>query len=105
MSKLISEVESLNHRDSIWSRRVDILARLSVYTVPSSSKSHLTLLPNFLPPRTSLSQTLVMIVLDWTKPWSFIEQLETWLAWVEHWAEAKGVREVVIAREEGHERC
>jgi dynein light intermediate chain 1 len=83
----------------------DTLARLSVYTVPSSSTSHMSLLPHFLPPRTSIPHTLVMIVLDWTRPWSFIEQLEMWLSWIETWAKGDGARELEIAREESRDRC
>ncbi|KAL0950232.1 hypothetical protein HGRIS_010218 [Hohenbuehelia grisea] len=82
----------------------DTLARLSVYTVPSASPAYLSLLPHFLPPRTALSQTLVIIVLDWTRPWTFVEELHTWLEWVETWAQGDASREVVLAREENRER-
>ena len=46
---------------------VDALARLSVYTIPSSAPAYTSPLPHFLPPCSSLPQTLVMIVLDWTR--------------------------------------
>ena len=46
-----------------------------------------------------------MIVLDWTRPWSFVEELQTWLQWVEKWAKGDGARELQIAREENCERC
>ncbi|KAF8514873.1 dynein light intermediate chain-domain-containing protein [Hysterangium stoloniferum] len=82
----------------------DTLARLSVYTVPSSSPTYLSLLPVFLPPRTSLPHTLVMIIMDWTRPWSFVEQLELWLTWIETWAKGDGARELEIVREESRER-
>ncbi|KAF9534136.1 dynein light intermediate chain-domain-containing protein [Crepidotus variabilis] len=82
----------------------DILARLSVYTVPTSSPSYTKLLPHFLPPRTALLSSLIIIVLDWTRPWSFVEELESWLAWVEAWAKGDGSRELDIVREEGRER-
>ncbi|KAF9006656.1 hypothetical protein BDQ17DRAFT_1389437 [Cyathus striatus] len=80
------------------------LARLSVYTVPSSSQSYTALLPHFLPPRTSLPHTLVMIVLDWTRPWTFVEELEKWLKWVEKWSKGDGSRELEVIREECRER-
>lgn len=83
----------------------DTVARLSVYTVPSSDPSHLALVPHFLPPKTALHKTLIVIVLDWTKPWSFIEQLMTWFTWVEAWAEKDKTRDVQVSREEGRERC
>ncbi|EPQ59183.1 hypothetical protein GLOTRDRAFT_113948 [Gloeophyllum trabeum ATCC 11539] len=82
----------------------DTLARLSVYTVPSAATSYTALLPHFLPSRTSLPHTLVMIALDWTKPWTFVEELETWLCWVEKWAKGDGSRELEITREENRER-
>ncbi|KAG9103879.1 hypothetical protein FRC06_007276 [Ceratobasidium sp. 370] len=82
----------------------DTLARLSMYTVPSSAPAHLSLLPHFLPPKNSLSNTLVMIVLDWTKPWTFVDQLETWMEWVNTWVRGDGARELEVAREENKER-
>jgi hypothetical protein len=93
------------HTNHAIIRRVDIVARLSVYTVPSSDPSHLSLVPHFLTPKISLHRTLVVIVLDWTKPWSFLDQLKTWLSWVEEWSTQDPSREVQILREEGRERC
>lgn len=84
---------------------IDTLARLSVYTVPSSSQSYLSLLPHFVPPRSSLPHSVVVIALDWTKPWTFIEQLETWLKWVDTWVKGDGSRELDVLREENCERC
>ncbi|KAG1893446.1 uncharacterized protein F5891DRAFT_1066694 [Suillus fuscotomentosus] len=83
----------------------DTLARLSVYTVPSDAIAHTSLIPHFLPPRVSLPHTLVMIVLDWTRPWTFLDNLQTWLKWVEIWAKGDGSRDLEIVREENHERC
>lgn len=83
----------------------DTLARLSVYTVPSSAPAYTALLPHFLPPRTSLPHTVVIIVLDWTKPWTFIDQLYTWLNWIEKWVQGDESRELQIVREENRERC
>ncbi|KAJ7246530.1 dynein light intermediate chain-domain-containing protein [Mycena haematopus] len=82
----------------------DTLARLSVYTVPSSAPEYVSLLPHFVPPRTALPHTLVMIALDWTRPWTFVDELETWLRWVEKWAHGDGARELQIVREESRER-
>ena len=83
---------------------LDTLARLSVYTVPSSAPAYTSLLPYFVPPRTCLPHTLVVVVLDWTRPWSFIQELETWLEWVEKWVKGDGSRELDIAKEENRER-
>ncbi|KAG8834064.1 hypothetical protein FRC17_009627 [Serendipita sp. 399] len=82
----------------------DTIARLSVYTVQSSNPVHTALIPHVLPPKSSLGNTLVMIVLDWTKPWTFVEQLEFWIKWIEAWAQGDGNRELEVAREEGRER-
>jgi len=82
----------------------DTLARLSVYTVPSSASSYTALLPHYLPPRATLLSTLVVIVLDWTRPWTFVEELETWLEWIETWSKGDGSRELEIVREESRER-
>jgi dynein light intermediate chain 1 len=86
-------------------RTLDTLARLSVYTVPSADSSYTALLPHFLPPRTSLPHTLVMIVLDWTRPWSFMEELQMWLQWIERWVMGDGSRELEVTREDCRERC
>lgn len=82
----------------------DTLARLSVYTVPSSLPSYTSLLPHFLPPRQCLPHTLVIITLDWTRPWSFIEELQNWLRWIEAWTKGDGSHELEIIREENRER-
>lgn len=76
-----------------------------MYTVPSSAPAYSALLPYFVPPKSSLPHTLVMITLDWTRPWSFIQELETWLQWVEKWVKGDGSRELDIAKEENRERC
>ncbi|KAN0132274.1 dynein 1 light intermediate chain [Lactarius tabidus] len=54
----------------------DTVARLSTYTVPSSF------------PAAAISHTAVVIVLDWTQPCTFLEDLHTWLAWIERWVKA-----------------
>ena len=46
-----------------------------------------------------------MIALDWTRPWTFLEELHTWLAWVERWVQGDGARELEVIREEHRERC
>lgn len=45
-----------------------------------------------------------MIVLDWTKPWTFVSQLQLWLAWVETWVKGDGSRDLDVQREENRER-
>ncbi|KAH9983550.1 DLIC-domain-containing protein [Russula compacta] len=82
----------------------DILARLSVYTVPSSAPSYTALVSHFLRPQSALPHTAVIIVLDWTRPWTFVEELHTWLTWIERWVQGDGARELEIIREEHRER-
>jgi dynein light intermediate chain 1, cytosolic len=65
----------------------------------------MALLPHFLPQRVSLPHTLFIILLDWTRAWTFIEELQAWLIWVEKWAKRDGSRELDIVREECRERC
>jgi len=43
-------------------------------------------------------------VLDWTRPWSFLEELYTWLSWIERWVQGDGARELEVIREEHRER-
>ena len=45
-----------------------------------------------------------MIVLDWTKPWSFVDQLELWMKWIEVWAKGDGNRELDVLRDEGRDK-
>ncbi|KAJ3812696.1 dynein light intermediate chain-domain-containing protein [Lentinula aff. lateritia] len=82
----------------------DTLARLSVYTVPSSHPSFTSLIPSFLPPKSSLGHTTVIVALDWTKPWSFVEEMEEWFAWIEQWAAGELSTELDMIREENRER-
>jgi dynein light intermediate chain 1, cytosolic len=84
---------------------LDTLARLSVYTIPSSVPTYSALLPHFLPPRSTLPHTVVIIVLDWTKPWTFVEELQTWLKWIDIWSKGEESRDLDILREENRERC
>lgn len=75
-----------------------------MYEVPSAAPSYTSLLPHFVPPRTCLPHTVVVIVLDWTRPWTFMEELELWLTWIEEWTQGDSSRELDIVREESRER-
>jgi dynein light intermediate chain 1 len=81
---------------------IDNLTRLYAYTVPSSAPSYTALVPYFLQPRHTHPHTVVVIVLDWTRPWTFLEELHTWLAWVERWIQGDGRRELKVINEEYH---
>ncbi|GAA5846235.1 hypothetical protein JCM3766R1_000760 [Sporobolomyces carnicolor] len=56
----------------------DVLARLSIYQLPSPSPPFPSLLPLALS-KDTLSDSLVIIVLDWDKPGTFVDQLESWI--------------------------
>ncbi|KAK6904682.1 hypothetical protein I203_105498 [Kwoniella mangroviensis CBS 8507] len=63
----------------------DSVPPLSVFYPPSSHPSLLKLVSQALPPK-SLSDTAAVIMLDWTKPSSMIQELLTWLSWIDQWA-------------------
>ncbi|WVF66512.1 hypothetical protein IAT40_001252 [Kwoniella sp. CBS 6097] len=70
----------------------DSVPPLSIFYPPSSHPSLLRLVPKALPPK-SLSDTAVVIVLDWTKPSSMVHELLNWLVWVEEWASSSADRD------------
>ncbi|KAK4688250.1 dynein cytoplasmic 1 light intermediate chain, partial [Tremellales sp. Uapishka_1] len=69
----------------------DSIPPLSIYYPPSSNKGLVKLLPVVLPPK-SLSDTTVMIVLDWTRISSMIKELINWLVWIDDWASESAQR-------------
>ncbi|KAJ7205946.1 hypothetical protein C8J57DRAFT_1454441 [Mycena rebaudengoi] len=72
----------------------DTLARLSVY-------NQYTALPcrTLCPPARRLPHTLVMIVLDWTRPWTSSKSLADVLRWVDAWARGDGRANSSLLRE------
>ena len=76
-----------------------------MYTVASSSPSYKALLSRSLHPQSALPHITVIIVQYWTRPWTFLEDLHTWLSWVERWVQGVGARELEVIREEHRERC
>ncbi|KAL1918526.1 uncharacterized protein VTP21DRAFT_3186 [Calcarisporiella thermophila] len=56
----------------------DIIARLSFYQLASSHPSFAPLL-RFVLNADSLPDSLVVIVLDWSRPWTFVETFERWV--------------------------
>lgn len=57
---------------------LDILARVSVYLLSDPSPSFMQLLRPLLKPQI-LSATLVVILLDWAQPLSWLRQLRDWI--------------------------
>ncbi|ORY67781.1 dynein light intermediate chain-domain-containing protein [Pseudomassariella vexata] len=56
----------------------DILARISLYLLSTPSPSFASLLKPLLTPKT-ISDTLIVILLDWSQPWQWLRQLREWL--------------------------
>lgn len=57
----------------------DASSRLSVYQIPPTSNDlHTSLLPMALS-RESLLDSLVLVILDWERPWTFLRELRRWL--------------------------
>ena len=56
----------------------DILARVSLYLLSTPSPSFTSLLKPLLTPQ-SIPNTLIVILLDWTQPWSWMRQLREWM--------------------------
>ncbi|KAI4197595.1 MAG: hypothetical protein LQ350_005829 [Teloschistes chrysophthalmus] len=56
----------------------DILARLSIFLLSESSPGFSALVKPLLTPKT-ISETLVIILLDWAEPWSWARQIRDWV--------------------------
>ena len=60
----------------------DILARLSIYMTSDSSPEFGSVLKPLFTPQT-IPEALVVILLDWNEPWSWISQLRKWIAMIQ----------------------
>ncbi|KAI8948393.1 dynein light intermediate chain-domain-containing protein [Xylaria longipes] len=56
----------------------DILARVSLHLLSSPAPSFASLIKPLLTPQ-SIPNTLIVILLDWSQPWSWMRQLREWL--------------------------
>jgi dynein light intermediate chain 1 len=56
---------------------LDTIARLALYQLGLSAPEYLPLL-NFAINTNTLADSMVVIVLDWSKPWGFVESLQRW---------------------------
>ncbi|KAJ1982352.1 hypothetical protein H4R35_000305 [Dimargaris xerosporica] len=65
----------------------DEVARIGVYQLADTHTTYQALLKYSLN-RESVGQSCVVIVLDWTRPWQFVDQLQKWLLVVEQAVEA-----------------
>lgn len=57
---------------------IDILARVSIYLLSDPSPSFAPLLRPLLTPQ-SVPETLIVILLDWSSPWTWVRQLREWI--------------------------
>ncbi|CAG8588116.1 20574_t:CDS:2, partial [Racocetra persica] len=58
------------------------LARLGIYQLAGSQEAYQSLL-HFALNSTTLPDSLVVIVLDWARPWTFVETLQRWIKFIE----------------------
>ena len=61
---------------------IDTLTRLGIYQLAGSHESYQSLL-RFALNASTLSDSLVVIVLDWERPWTFMETLQRWIKFLE----------------------
>lgn len=94
---------SLASRAEPRSWRAEMVARLGVYQLASTSPPYPSLLPLALT-KSTLLDSLVIIVLDWERPWLFMRDLRAWIAVLEGVLKGRGVSEGPEGAE-GRERC
>ncbi|KAI9719559.1 MAG: hypothetical protein M1812_003330 [Candelaria pacifica] len=66
------------YHDVLDAEQEDVLARLSFYLLTDPSPSFAALLKPLLNPQT-IPHVLVVILLDWARPWIFLRQLRDWV--------------------------
>ncbi|KAK2735736.1 hypothetical protein FQN55_002019 [Onygenales sp. PD_40] len=66
------------YQDVLDADQEDILARVSIYLLSEPSSSFAPLLKPLLNPK-SVPETLIVILLDWESPWSWVRQLREWI--------------------------
>lgn len=66
------------YQDVLDADQEDILARVSAYLLSEPSPSFAPLLRPLLTPQT-VPETLIVILLDWSNPWTWVRQLREWI--------------------------
>lgn len=90
-------------------RVTDLLGRLGFYQI-STSEPPRSRLASLALSRCALADSLVMLVLDWQTPWTFVRELEGWIETLERALKVKAGEEGSEAAEEdqvdeGRQRC
>ncbi|KAM0755401.1 hypothetical protein T439DRAFT_320094 [Meredithblackwellia eburnea MCA 4105] len=70
----------------------ETVARLGVYQLPSPEPPYPSLLPLALS-KSTLLDSIAVIVLDWERPWKFLKELRGWIGVLEGVLKGKGVSE------------
>ncbi|KAL8847138.1 MAG: hypothetical protein Q9221_007803 [Calogaya cf. arnoldii] len=66
------------YQDVLDADHDDILARLSIYMLSESLSAYSALVKPLLTPKT-ISETLVVVLLDWADPWLWARQVRDWV--------------------------
>ncbi|KAI9743380.1 MAG: hypothetical protein M1818_003226 [Claussenomyces sp. TS43310] len=66
------------YHDVLDADQEDVLARLSLYLLSDPSPAFTPLLRPLLTPQT-IPNTLIVILLDWSQPWLWLQQLRDWV--------------------------
>ncbi|EEH21653.2 hypothetical protein PABG_03869 [Paracoccidioides brasiliensis Pb03] len=66
------------YQDVLDADQEDILARVSIYLLSEPSSTFAPLLKPLLTPKT-VPETLIVILLDWENPWTWVRQLREWV--------------------------
>lgn len=69
---------SLLARQRPADKAADIIARISMYLLTSPSPSFASLIKPLLTPQ-SIPNTVLVVLLDWSEPWSWVRQLREWM--------------------------
>lgn len=68
----------LSYGNLIHARAADVLARLGIYLISEPTPAFVPLLQTLFTPET-LPEMLIVILLDWARPWDWMRQVKTWV--------------------------
>lgn len=67
-----------SHQTTQTNTSSDVVARLSLFFLSQPDPAFLPLLRSLFTPST-LENTMIVLLLDWNKPWEWLRQLRTWV--------------------------